>query len=137
MRQFVRRVLVSCFVVGSYAASAAAPVSMSTCDAEALNSAEYARSIDAVRRLPELIAWSRSHAFPVAFGDFADKQVTLEGSCYWSVSVYANRPERLELWNVFYVETKAKAKGQRLLVQDFDSGGVISLKAWRSNTEKS
>lgn len=47
------------------------------CNAQALNSPSYAHAIDAVRHLPELTAWSRSHAFPVAFGESFDKQERL------------------------------------------------------------
>jgi hypothetical protein len=70
---------------------------------------------------------------PVAFGESFDKQERLEGRCYWSVSVYANRPERLELWHIFYVEVD----GKRLLVQDPVSGDTISLQRWRSKGDKS
>ncbi len=105
----------------------------SHCAAEALHSVDYARSITAVRQLPELNAWSRSHAFPVAFGESVDKQVVLDGRCYWAVSVFANRPERLELWNIFYVQSK----GRQMLVQDPMSGQAISLEQWRSSSVRS
>ncbi len=105
----------------------------SGCNAQALNSPGYAHAITAVRNLPELTAWSKSHSFPVAFGESLDKQERLDGRCYWSVSVYANRPERLELWHIFYVE----ASGKRLLVQDPISGDTISLQKWRSKGDKS
>jgi hypothetical protein len=98
------------------------------CDEPALHAAGYTRSIKAVQRLPEVVAWSRFHPFPVAYGRFVDKQVLLQGRCYWSVSVYANRPERFELWHVFYVE----ASGKRILVQDIVSGDAISMKTWRA-----
>jgi hypothetical protein len=62
-----------------------------------------------------------------------DQQLTLEGRCYWTVSVFASRPERLELWNVFFVE----AKGKGLLVQDPESGEAVSLQQWRTNADKS
>lgn len=104
-----------------------------SCNANALDSAGYARSIQLVRALPELVQWSRSHRFPVVFGESIDKQLRLQGRCYWSVSVYANRPERLELWQIFYVE----ANGKRVLVQDPVSGAAISLEKWRSQSDKS
>ncbi len=110
-------------------AGAAAP----RCNAQALNSAGYAQAIETVRHLPELTAWSRTHGLPVAFGESLDKQQRLEGRCFWSVSVYVNRPERLELWHTFYVQ----ADGKRLLVQDPISGTAISLQKWRSKTDKS
>ncbi len=115
-------------------AIAAAAHAAPSCNAQALNSPGYAQAITSVRNLPELTAWSKSHAFPVAFGESLDKQERLDdGRCYWSVSVYANRPERLELWHIFYVE----ASGKRLLVQDPISGDTISLQKWRSKGDKS
>ena len=104
-----------------------------SCNAVALDSAGYARSIQSVRELPELVQWSRSHRFPVAFGESIDKQLRLQGRCYWSVSVYANRPERLELWQIFYVD----ANGKRVLVQDLVSGVAIPLQQWRAQSGKS
>ena len=98
------------------------------CDESALHAAGYAHSIKSVERLPEWVAWSRSHPFPVTYGQSVDRQVLLKGRCYWSVSVYANRPERQELWRVFYVDVS----GTRLLVQDIVSGNAISLKTWRT-----
>jgi hypothetical protein len=98
------------------------------CNAQALNAVGYARSIGLVRVLPELVAWSRTQPFPVAYGQSLDQQLVLDGTCYWSVSVYADRPERLELWNVFYVEDK----GKRILVLDPLSGEAITLQAWRA-----
>ncbi len=105
----------------------------SSCKASALNAPGYAQAIESVRSLPELATWSRTHTFPVAFGESFDKQERLAGRCYWSVSVYANRPERLELWHTLYVE----AEGKRLLVQDPVSGAAISLQKWRSKGDKS
>jgi hypothetical protein len=93
-----------------------------------MHSAGYAKSAEAVRRLPEVAAWSRLHNFPVAYGESMDKQVLIKGRCYWSVSVYANRPERMELWHVFYVE----ATGKQILIQDPVSGEATSLQKWRS-----
>lgn len=104
-----------------------------SCNAQAMNSAAYAQALEVVRHLPELTAWSKSHGLPVVFGESLDKQEQLEGRCYWSVSVYANSPERLELWHTFYVD----AQGKRLLVQDPTSGNVISLQKWRSKGDKS
>ena len=104
-----------------------------SCNAQALNAPGYAHALESVRNLPELAAWSRTHGFPVAFGESLDKQERLDGRCYWSVSVYANRPERLELWHIFYVE----ADGKRLMVQDPVSGDAISLHKWRSKGDKS
>jgi hypothetical protein len=110
------------------AASTAAP----GCDASAPHGAGYERSIQSVQRLPELAAWSRSHSFPVVYGQSIDRQVLVRGRCYWSVSVYADRPERSELWHVFYVQVS----GKPLLVQDAVSGDAISLKAWRAGRKQ-
>jgi hypothetical protein len=104
-----------------------------SCSAQAMHSATYAQALEVVRLLPELTAWSRTHGLPVVFGESLDKQQRLEGRCYWSVSVYVNRPERLELWHTFYVESE----GKRLLVQDPTSDSAISLQKWRSKGDKS
>ncbi len=122
---------VSSLLLCAIAATAQAAPS---CNAQALNSTGYAQAIASVRNLPELTAWAKSHAFPIAFGESLDKQERLDGRCYWSVSVYANRPERLELWHIFYVEAN---NGKRLLVQDPISGDTISLQKWRSKGDKS
>lgn len=108
--------------------AAGATHAASSCNAAALNAPGYAQAIETVRHLPELATWSRTHGFPIAFGESMDKQERLDGRCYWSISVYASRPERLELWQIFYVE----AAGKRLLVQDPVSGEAISLQKWRS-----
>ncbi len=123
MRQALFSLLLGCLCAASSAAS--------PCDAATQNAAGYARSIQAVQRLPELASWSRSHSFPVAYGQSMDKQLAVQGRCYWSVSVYASRPERQELWHVFYVEVS----GKRLLVQDPVSGDAISLQKWRSQNK--
>ncbi|WP_411880136.1 hypothetical protein [Polaromonas sp. YR568] len=98
------------------------------CDEPALHAAGYAHSIKSIERLPEWAAWTRSHSFPVTYGQSVDRQVLMHGRCYWSVSVYANRPERLELWRVFYVNLS----GKPVLVQDTVSGDAISLQTWRT-----
>ena len=82
----VRGALLSILICCTCNAYAKAPA----CDAPALRSPEYARSITLVSRLPELRAWSMSHKFPVAYGESMDRQELLHGQCYWSVSVYAN-----------------------------------------------
>jgi hypothetical protein len=97
------------------------------CNGQAEGSTAYARAADAVLALPELQAWARSLAFPVAFGTANDRQIWVHGHCDWSVSVYADRPERLELWHVFYVQPPGKIA----YVQDLQSGRPIALSAWR------
>jgi hypothetical protein len=133
MRNLACLMLSLCMAAASHAAAQPEPARALRCDAPALNAPDYQRAIDTVRRLPELVAWSRSHTFPVAYGESMDQQVALEGRCYWSVSVYASRPERLELWNVFFVE----AKGKSLLVQDPESGEAVSLQQWRTQVTRS
>lgn len=133
MRNLACLMLTLCMGAASHAAAQPEPARAPLCDAQALHAPDYQRAVDTVRRLPELVAWSRSHAFPVAYGESMDQQVALEGRCYWSVSVYASRPERLELWNVFFVE----AKGKSLLVQDPESGEAVSLQQWRTQSVRS
>ena len=96
------------------------------CSASAQNSQSYYRAMRIVQRLPELRAWSRAHGFPVAYGEFVDKQVLLAGRCYWSVTVYADRSERFELWHVFYVAVA----GKRVLIDDVEPGEPIPLETW-------
>ena len=97
------------------------------CNGQAEGSTDYARAADAVLALPEFQAWSRSLAFPVAFGTANDRQIWVHGRCDWSVSVYADRPGRLELWHVFYVHPPGKVA----YVQELQSGRPIALRAWR------
>ncbi len=87
----------------------------------------YLHATREVRRLPEFRTWSRSHSFPVTFGAPSDTQRLVAGKCYWSVSVYAARPERLELWHIFYVRQSRKVE----LIQDPVNGEPVSLAAWR------
>jgi hypothetical protein len=98
-----------------------------SCAASAEPSAAYAAATHVVQALPQVRAWQQSHGLPVVYGAPADKQVLIAGSCYWSVSVYANHPERLELWHVFYVAVQ----GGRVLVQDQVSGEPLALEALR------
>ena len=98
-----------------------------TCNAVAEHSAGYRRAAEVVRNLLEVQAWAHSHKFPVAYGEPVDKQVLVDGQCYWSVTVYANRPERLELWNVFYVSVT----DLHVLIEDPVDGESIPLDTWR------
>lgn len=99
----------------------------SSCDAPAAASQGYFRATATVQQLPEFGAWSRTVEAPVVFGEPMDKQILIGGLCYWSVSVYADLPERLEMWHVFYVPVS----GGELMVEDPVEGTPISLKAWR------
>jgi hypothetical protein len=96
------------------------------CNEAAEGSAAYKNATDLVRQLPEYQAWSRSHNFPEAFNGALDKEVLLGGKCYWSISVYADRPERLELWHVFFLHQPAN----EILVESIE-GEPIALKEWR------
>lgn len=137
MRDIACLMLTLCVAAACHGAAQPQVARAPRCGVPALNAPDYQRAVDTVRRLPELAAWSRSHAFPVAYGESMDQQVSLEGHCYWSVSVYASRPLQLELWNVFYVEANGKRKSKVLLVQDPDSGDAVSLQQWRAQSVRS
>jgi hypothetical protein len=79
-----------------------------------------------VLALAETKAWSNSHPFPVVVMPEIDKKQGLGGRCYWSVTVYASRPERMELWHVFFAELE----GDRILISD-SNGAVVTLDHWR------
>lgn len=104
-----------------------------SCNAHAAESSEYLYATRTVGDLPELHAWSKTHPFSVSFGAATDNQLLIAGRCYWSVSVYATRPERLELWHIFYVR---RPRGVEL-IQDPLSGEPISLVAWRKRGTQS
>jgi len=99
----------------------------SRCNESAVNSSAYLVAANGVRQLPEFRAWVKSHSFPAALGAVVDREAIVNGVCYWSVSVYADRTERLEMWNVFYVRRPNNVS----LVQDPTSGEPISITAWR------
>jgi hypothetical protein len=100
-----------------------------SCDASAQSSEkEYLKSVQVVQRVPEFKSWERSHNFKVVFGSPMDKQTMLHGRCYWSVSVYADRPERLELWREFYVDL---SKNRVLVVNP--AGDPVSLSRARKD----
>ncbi len=107
-------------------ALAGAATAVPACKVQAENSSGYLRATEVVGSLPELKVWSRSHEFPVTYGMSWDKQVLLRGRCYWSVSVYANRPERFEMWH---------AARNLVMVMDPASGEPISLRTWRSRKD--
>ena len=115
---FFTCILVFCFVSTAHATP--------KCSARAEGSAAYVSATEVVSQLPEFRAWSNAHSFPVAFGAPMDEEVLVKGKCYWSVSVYADRPERLELWHIFYVRLSSRA----VLIQDSE-GDPIPLKKWR------
>ena len=98
------------------------------CIAPELDSAAFRRAENLVQRLPEFRAWSKAHKFPVAYDSVADP-IVREGRCYISVAVSASRPERLELWQLFYVNATRRS----VLIQEPINGEIISLKKWRIN----
>jgi hypothetical protein len=100
------------------------------CNARANESKAYLRATDAVRRLSEFRLWSASHKFPVSFLASVDKEQTLRGKCYWSVTVYADRPERAEYWHGFYVSRETNIVS---FVDDITGGSPIPLTAWRKS----
>jgi len=106
----------------------------STCNALASESMAYSRASDAVRKLPEFQAWSTSHSFPVAFGAAVDKEQLIQGHCYWSVTVYANRAERTEFWYSFFV---SRSTNRVVFIQDPRSGEPLALSIWRERNNKS
>ena len=124
----MRTLLTTCILAFSVTSSVQAA---SKCNASAEGSAAYARAANAVRHLSEFRAWSRSHSFPVAFGTPNDKEISVKGQCYWTVSVYADRPERFELWHIFLVRPPSRVA----FVQDPESGNPVSLSAWRSQNK--
>ena len=101
----------------------AAPV----CGVSASGSPSYAIAIQSITRLAEFRAWSTTHSLPVTFGESMDKEILMNGSCYWSVSVYAVRPERLEMWQIFLIQHPDRVA----FVYDATTGEPISLARWR------
>jgi hypothetical protein len=87
----------------------------------------FEQAYQLVAPLPELKAWSRTHKFPVAFSG-ANEALERDGRCYVSVAVSADRPERMELWHLFYVHVPSRA----ILVVDPVSGDPVTLQAWRA-----
>lgn len=123
MEVIVRSSFLTCILIlGLVSTAHATP----KCSARAEGSASYVSATEVVRQLPEYRAWSSTHPFPVAFGTPVDEEVLVKGKCYWSVSVYADRPERFELWHIFYVRLSSRT----IFVQDSE-GEPISLKRWR------
>ena len=96
------------------------------CKASAAGSPGYGKAAAVVSSLPEVARWAKSHAFPVAYGAPIDHQELHAKRCYWTVTVYADRPERLELWQTFYVPVL----GHGVLVLDTE-GSLTTLRAWR------
>lgn len=90
---------------------------------------DFLRAETLVSRLPELKKWAKSHHFPVAYGTTREV-AERNGRCYLPVTVSADRPERHELWHIFYVHPSSKS----MLVMDPVSGDLISLHQWRAKS---
>jgi hypothetical protein len=97
------------------------------CAAAAQGSAEYKSAVDLVRLLPEFKRWMASHTFPVVFGEPFDKEVLVHDKCFWSVSVYANRPDRLEPWMDFLVYFRDR----EIFVPSEDGDDYVTISRWR------
>jgi hypothetical protein len=96
-----------------------------SCDPSEVGSFEKARK--RVQGLDEFKQWRSSHKFPVAFSLGRSNTFRVRSRCYWEVPVYADRPERFELWHVFYVSEHRKS----IFVMDVASGEPETLDAWR------
>ncbi len=103
------------------------------CDALATGASEYKQAINAVRKLPEFHSWSAAHSLPVVFSEPMDREVKHKGKCFWSVTVYVNRLDRLERWQSFLASS---AKGVAY-VQGSTSGENISLAKWHKQVRQS
>ena len=68
------------------------------------------------------------HKFPVAYGLGGDEQQFIAGICRWVVPVFADRPERLDLWNTFYVS----AASRTIYVMNPATGEVQTIAEWRN-----
>jgi hypothetical protein len=102
-------------------------IATTSCPSVRISSAEYIRGTEAVRRLPELRKWSGTHSFQVAFSPKNEVRSVVHGHCYWTVSVYADRPERLELWHIFAIDSR----GHVALVDNPIDGTFVPLKHLR------
>jgi hypothetical protein len=108
-----------------------ASFSKPACNETASSSAKsYSRAADRITLLPETLAWQRTHSHPIVLGLPTDRQVLIEKSCFWEVSVYANRSERLELWNTFLVPTQNRP----LMIRDSE-GKAIAFKQWKKRAK--
>jgi hypothetical protein len=123
MRTFPRQAI---FAAATLSLLFAASAQAEKCAGSARGSAEYREAAESVFRLPEFKAWSKSNRFPVVLGERVDKKVLLEGRCYWSVSVYANRGSQLDMWHVLLVGDK----GREIYIDDGE-GETLSLDQWR------
>jgi hypothetical protein len=93
------------------------------------DSKAYERAVRQVMRLPELKRLQKAQPYPVAWMEIVDKETLIEGKCYWTVTIYLDRPDRMELWQGFYV----RKSDQRILVDSPDGGDPVTLTEWRKH----
>jgi len=100
----------------------------SNCQAHSNATGSFQRAIGRVSKLPELQEWKARHKFPVAYGLGGDEQQLIAGICRWVVPVFADRPERRELWNTFYVS----AASRTIYVMNPATGDAQTIAEWRN-----
>jgi hypothetical protein len=91
---------------------------------------DFVKAEALVSKLPEVSRWAKSHNFPVAYGTTTEP-VSRDGRCYLPVTVSADRPDRHELWHIFYVHPSSKS----ILVMDPITGEAVSLRQWRTQSQ--
>lgn len=98
-----------------------------TCDQQSQSAGSFDDAITKVNQLPEFRRWKSGHSFRVAYGVGRDRQELVEGKCLWEVPVYAEKPERFEHWETFYVA----ADSRTVFVFDAARGKPVTLATWR------
>lgn len=75
------------------------------CLKKTTNDRSYDDAIKRVMKLPTVLEWVHSgdSQHRVAFGNKVDATSFVAGKCYWEVSLYDSRTDRLQLWKVFRV----------------------------------
>jgi hypothetical protein len=102
------------------------------CDPPQRSAGSFEVAISRISQLPDFAAWKSNHSFPVAYGLGADRQEAVRGKCFWEVPVYADRPERFEHWETFYVA----ADSETIYVFDATLAQPITLAEWRKGREQ-
>lgn len=100
-----------------------------SCSDFSIDEATQRKASDAVLALPEVRAWIKSHHFPVTtVPDLNSTESTSTDLCAIAVTVYADRTDRLELWQIFFTNLS----GTHVIgVSDPATGEMISLSQWR------
>jgi hypothetical protein len=110
-----------------FVASTAFSQHQNTCEQKAIeNTAEYSQAAQIVLLLPEIRSFQQKQVHKLVTNASVDGQTLIGQTCYWEVTVYVNRPDRLVLWQVFLVNQL----GKPVLVRDSE-GEAITLKKWR------